>query len=239
MFDLEKELISISRFRQCPDDALREGTRIMVRRECRRAQTAGGRHLFQAKRPRLKWLAWVATAAAAALALMLVLSPAPTAQAAGYYTIDINPSVILRVDDGDIVLLASAGNAEASLLLDGLTLAGLDIGDALESIVRAAVQAGYFHVKGHVLVAHFGDTPGLTEQRAAQIVSSAAGESVSVMLLQSTKAEFESAGKAQKSAGIELLKKNARKLGLDETMDLSGMITALQERATQGHDAGS
>jgi hypothetical protein len=236
MLDIEKELKLISQQKQRPGDALRERTRVLVQFECRRVCPASEQRGRQAKTPRVfKWTAGFTAAAAVVLALLLVLSPVPTAKAAGYYTIDINPSITLRVDSDNNVLLASAGNNDAAALLDGLALLGLPVGDALESIVRAAAQAGYFYERRHVLVAHFGDTPGLSEQQAKDIVSGVAGEAVSVMLLQSTKDEFENAEKDHKNAGVELLKRNARGLGIDETMDMDSMISAIQEKKTQGH----
>ena len=236
MFDVEKELSSIGRMKQRPIDTLRDRTRVLVGFECRRVCPASEQCGSQVKTLRaFKWMAGFTAAAAVVLALLMVFSPVPTAKAAGYYTIDINPSITLLVDSDNNVLLASAGNKEAEALLDELEITGLSVEDALESIVRAAAQAGYFAEKGHVLIAHFGDAPGLSEQQANDIVSGAAGKSVSVMLLQSTKDEFDKAEKHNKNAGIELLKRKAKGLGIDETMDIDSLISAIQEKKPQGH----
>ena len=230
MLDIDKELKALSETKHSPGVALRQSTRALVRDEVRRMQTGEHRAHRKPARRAVRWAAVCAATAAVILFGALMLSPVHTAQAAGYYTVDINPSVTLSVDENDIVLGAAAGNDDAKALLKDTVLAGLPISDALDALVRAASENGWLADSGHVLVAHFGDTPGISEQQASDIVRSAAGDSVNVLVLQSTKEDYAAAEKQHKNAGLELLKKNAQSLGIDGSMDVDDVISAIEEK---------
>jgi len=230
MLDIDKELKALSQNKISPDKVLREKTRELVRQEYRRSQSGASQASAKPARHVVRWAAVVAAAAAVMLAVVMTLSPAKTAEAAGYYTVDINPSVSLSVDANDIVLSAKAGNSDAGQLLTGLSLGGLSIEDALDTIVRAASKGGWLKSDGHVLVAHFGSAPGLTEQQASKIVSDAAGNTVHVMVLQSSRNDYENAEKEHKNAGIELLRKNAGSLGINTDADTDTIIREMRTR---------
>ena len=233
MLDIDKELKALSEIKHSPSDALRQSTGALVRDEVRRMQPGERRVPVKSTRRVVRWAAVCAAAAAVILFAALMLSPIQTAQAAGYYTVDINPSVTLSVDENDVVLWAAAVNEDATALLENTKLVGLLIDDALDALVRAAAEDGWLADSGHVLVAHFGDTPGISEQQANDIVSSAAGHSVNVLVLQSTKEDYEVAEKQHKNAGLELLKKNAQSLGIDDSMDVDDVISAIGKKQNQ------
>ncbi len=236
MLDIDKELKALSKIKQKPGDALRASMHALVRDEARHLQRGERRLSAKPVRRKVRWAAVCAVAAALMLIAALTFTPAQTAQAAGYYTIDINPSVTLSVDENDIVLSAEAGNEDAAALLENMQLKGLPIANALDALVHAAADGGWLKENGHVLVAHFGDTPGISEQQTLEIVSSAAGDTVNVLVLQSTKESFENAEKQHKSAGLELLRKNAANLGIDSSMGMDDMITAVDKKQ---HPQGS
>ena len=238
MLDIDKQLKALSKIKHSPGDALRESTRVLVRDEVQRMQPIESRHAVKPARRAVRWAAVCAAAAAVILFAALALSPVHTAQAAGYYTVDINPSVTLSVDKNDVVLWATAVNEDAATLLDGTKLTGLPIGDALDTLVRAAAEGGWLADSGHVLVAHFGDTPGISEQQANDIVCSAAGDTVDVLVLQSTKEDYESTEEQHKNAGLELLKKNAQSLGIDDSMDVGDVISAIEKKQDQQNSNG-
>ncbi len=238
MLDIDKELKALSKIKQRPGNALRASTRALVQDEARRMQAGDRRISAKPARRKVRWAAVCAAAAALMLIAALALAPAQTAKAAGYYTIDINPSVTLSVDENDIVLSADAGNEDAAELLENMQLAGLPIGNALNALVEAAANGGWLKGNGHVLVAHFGDTPGISEQQAIEIVSSAAGDAVNVLVLQSSKENFEASEKQHKSAGLDLLRKNAESLGIDSGMDVDDMITAVEKKKHPQNNGG-
>lgn len=233
MLDIDKELKALSEIKHSPDEALRASTRALVHQEIHRLQPRERRPAVRPTRRVMRWPAVAAAAAAVILLAALMLPPVQTAQAAGYYTVDINPSVTLSVDANDVVLSAAAGNPDAAALLKDTRLTGLPISDALEALVRAASTGGWLSDNGHVLVAHFGDTPGISEQQAADIIRGAAGDTVNVLVLQSSKDDYEAAEMQQRSAGLELLKKNAHSLGVDDSLDVDDMITAVDKKQKQ------
>jgi hypothetical protein len=234
MFDIEKELRAFSRNKEVPSEALRESTRALVRREYNHTQA----NIFppvhaqgaSSRRRSARWVVIFAAAVAMMLGVTLVLSPPKSALAASYYTVDINPSMVLSMDANDIVINASAANADAESLLDNLSLIGLSIEDALSSIIRVSAENGWLQENGHVLVAHFGDTPGLTNEQVSDIVTKETPKTVSVLVLQSGKQDYEDAKKDNKEAGIELLKKSARDLGIDATADTDTLIREIRSR---------
>ena len=238
MLDIDKELKALSKIKHSPGDSLRQSTRDLVQNEARHMRTGGRREPAKPAQRIVRWAAVCTAAAAVVLFAALMLSPVHTAQAAGYYTVDINPSVTLSVDENDVVLWAVAANEDAAALLEDMKLIGLPISDALDALVRAAAEGGWLADSGHVLVAHFGNTPGISEQQANDIVSNAAGDSVNVLVLQSTKEDYEATEGQHQNAGLELLKKNAQSLDIDDSMDVDDVISAIAKKQNQQNSNG-
>jgi hypothetical protein len=230
LFELDKELQAIAADKYNPSEELRLKTRSMVSRAAQKRSKA---------RPSARKLTRLYPAVAAALAIILfvsVFSAAP-AQAAGYYTIDINPSISIAVDDNDNVLSVSAKNSEAEGLLAGLELAGMRFEDALKVIIQAAAQEGYLKDQGRLLVAHFGNDEGISQQELELIVSDQLPESgVSVLALHGGKDDFDNAESAGKKAGIELLLRGAREAGIEDE-DIGVVIGKMSGK--QGNAGGN
>ena len=238
MLDIDKELKALSKIKHSPGDSLRQSTRDFVQTEVRNMRAGEHRGTARPVQRVVRWAAICTAAAAVILFAALMLSSVHTAQAAGYYTVDINPSVTLSVDENDVVLWTVAANEDAATLLENMKLIGLPISDALDALVRAAAEGGWLADSGHVLVAHFGDTLGISAQQANDIVSNAAGNSVNVLVLQSTKEDYEAAEGQHKNAGLELLKKNAKNLGIDDSMDVDDVISAIEMKQNQQNSNG-
>lgn len=165
-------------------------------------------------------------AIAAALAIIMLVSvlPGAPAEAAGYYTVDINPSVSIAVDSEDNVLSASAKNTDAERVLSGLNLSGMRIGVALKAVIAAADSMGYIKDGGHVIIAHFGGGEGVSQKQAEEIVSLELPErSVKAVALNGTLDEFKTSEKAGKKAGIEALMQDAREAGI-KGQDIDAVI---------------
>jgi hypothetical protein len=122
----------------------------------------------------------------------------------------------MQVNASETVLAVSAENDDAVVLLKNVKLEGLPFERALSEFVRVADDQGYLKDQGHVLVAHFGETTGLTQQEIENAVSGATERVVTALLLQSTKAEFEQAKTQHSQPGIELLRKQAADQGIKE-----------------------
>lgn len=207
MFDIEKELRQIKFDTAHPSERLRQKTQQLVAQEVRKKQQT---------KPlgRLKWVLTSAMAVFAAFMIMFSLPPA--ADGISYYTVDINPSISVKVNTSRTVLEVSAENDDAVLLLKHVKLEGLALNEALSEFIKAADDQGYLKDQGHVLVAHFGEAASLTQQEIEDVVSGATEREVTALLLQSTKYEFEQTKAQHGQPGIELLKKKAAEQGIKE-----------------------
>ena len=94
--------------------------------------------------------ACVAIAAAAAVLVMGVLigreigqPAAPSANVAAIISLDVNPSVELRVDAAEKVLAAEARNADGAAALEGMELVGTQLNVAVNAIVGSMLKLGY------------------------------------------------------------------------------------------------
>jgi hypothetical protein len=224
LFDIDKELQAMRAERYIPDEELRQKTRRLTSRAARE---------INGRKPRARkksLLYYPATAVVLAVILALSVFSAAPAQAAGYYTIDINPSISVAVDNDENVLFVTAKNKEAKELLAGAGLAGMRFEDALKVVINSASQKGYLRDGGHLLVAHFGDSEGMSQQTLEQIVIEQLPErGVIALALNGGKDEFEKAQKAGQKPGIELLMGGAREVGIKEK-DIDVVIDKMSEK---------
>jgi len=210
MIDIDRKLKSLNIDRHTPSETLRSSTRT---RCASQAQDEMQHTAHKAHRPlRLRW-AIPAAALAVAVLMLIAIVPFGTVQAAGYYTVDINPSISFEVDSGDVVLAVTAENDDAADLLQGLDLAGMPFTGALRTVVQAASASGYLAQDGHVLIAHFGDGEGISQQQAQNIVQGEAGSTVRVLAMNTNRNRFEHAN-GEESAGMKLLREQAREQGV-------------------------
>jgi|GEM_PF-2936260 len=207
MFDIDKELRGIKFDTAHPSAQLKQKTQQLVMQEVRKKQQS----------VRLGRLSWVLTPAITVIAAILILFSLPSAaDEVSYYTVDINPSISMQVDASETVLEVSAENDDAVMLLEKVKLEGLPFEKALSEFVGAADDQGYLKDQGHVLVAHFGETAGLSQEDIEDVVSGATERKVTALVLQSTTADFEKAKTQHSQPGIELLKKQAADQGIEE-----------------------
>ncbi len=207
MFDIEKELRGIKFETAHPSERLRQKTQQLVTQEVRKKQQT---------KP-IGRLTWVLTSAMAVFAaFMIIFSLPPAADGVSYYTVDINPSVSVKVNASKTVLEVSAENDDAVLVLKTVKLEGLALKEALSEFIKAADDQGYLKDQGHVLVAHFGEAASLTQQEIDDVVSGATEREVTALLLQSTTNEYEQNKTQHGQPGIELLKKKAAEQGIKE-----------------------
>lgn len=207
MFDIEKELRGVKFETAHPSERLRQKTQQLVTQEMRKKQ-----QIMPIGR-----LTWVLTSAMAVFAaLMIIFMLPPAADRVSYYTVDINPSISVKVNASKTVLEVSAENDDAVLVLKNVKLEGLALKEAFSEFIKAADDQGYLKDQGHVLVAHFGEAASLTQQEIDDVVSSATEREVTALLLQSTTNEYEQTKAQHGQPGIELLKKKAEEQGIKE-----------------------
>jgi len=230
MFDMEKALKEVKFEIQGPNDKLRKETRQNAAIEFRKTQS----------RKQVIKLPWAIPATAMIFALLFLVMLPITAEGASYYTIDINPSISMRVDGTGMVLDVTAENDDAKVLLSQITLTHLTFEDALKTVVEAADALGYVKDNGHVLVACFGDKAVCTQQQIEQTVAEATRRKVRVLLLKGTKDRFEKAKEQHLKPGIELLKELAEKYG-DTKADVDTMIDCVRDNLYEygGSESGN
>ena len=229
MYNIEKELNEIEFQKHELDDSTRLAVRLM----------AIGQAQKNAQPEKRVWLMrTVYSAAVVALAVFLIFAVIPDASPAGYYTIDINPSISIAVDQNDNVLEVSAENSDAHRLLEGTLLRDISFEQALEQIVNLAAAQGYFEQDAHLLVAHFGETPGISTEKVKQAVSQSTEHPVQVLVLQSTKTEYQNAKRQNKKAGVEMLKQKARDMHLDDDNEVGAIIDSMVDTQSDQSNAG-
>lgn len=210
MFDIDNELEKLKKEKFKPDEKLRGETRRRIR-----AAVRGGEVKRAAER-RTVLRACCAFALAVAMIIVLSVNFTGPAQAAGYYTIDINPSISVAVDNNNVVISVTPENNDASEMLKGLDLTGLSFNDALRIIINTAVEDSYLKDNGNVLIAHFGSGDGIPREELSSIVTEESSNSVTVLVLSSGKGDYEKAKKSGDKAGIQLLLHNAKNMGIED-----------------------
>lgn len=229
MIDIEKELRSIkTEYR--PDESLRRRTRSMVTGEAGKKKAG---NIFFRK------AALIYSSAAAfvlILALCISLLTAAPAKAAGYYTIDINPSISVAVDKNNVVLSVSPEDEDAAVMLEGLDMQGMQFEDALKAVLQAAKQKDYLKDSGHVLVAYFGDGEGVTQDEINCIVNEQLPQGkVNTLALNGSADDYNNAKKSGKKAGIELLLSSADAAGIEEK-DPDTVINIMSDKLNDEKD---
>jgi hypothetical protein len=226
LIDIEKELRNI-RTEFKPDERLRQRTRSLVISE------AGKRNRSKTDFKKAAFKFSPAVAFVLVLVLCISLFTSAPARAAGYYTIDIDSSISVAVDQNDTVISVSAEDDEAAALLEGLDIDGMQFEDALKVIVQAAAQKDYLKEDGHVLVAHFGDGEGISQEDVNTIVDGQLpADKVSALALNGSADDYKNAKKSGKKAGIELLLNSADAAGIEEK-DPDTVISIMSDKANK------
>ncbi len=215
MIDIDKQLQKIELKTIKPDDILVNKTKTRMKRIIRK-QDKSNRKVFW----RTMAVAIPAAAALVVVAVLLMFSSrggTPMLADSVYYTIDINPSIVLEVDDSDRIISIAARNEDALDLMGNIQCLGMDIREAIPLIISEAKKLGYIteDQDNYVLIARFGEENGhLSESEINSIVSDVTGGEAHVLYLIGSledKAEAELKGK---SAGIYLLEKHAKEQGI-------------------------
>ena len=139
------------------------------------AQDAGP-YLTELTPRRRRPLRAVPAVLAACLALVLsigLLRPALfTAQeAVSVVSLDVNPSVVLTLDDERRVLEATAQNGDGAAILDGMDLAGTDLNVAVNAIIGSLVKNGYVDALANSILISVEDADSARAQSLRETLS--------------------------------------------------------------------
>lgn len=142
----------------------------------------------------------------------------------GYYTVDINPSISLGVDDDDKVAKVVSQNKDADQLLADLDVNGEDIEAAILQIVNAAKAAGYLaDQEKYVLVGYFSKDGFFASSLQADLEKSL-GEMVHLLLVSGTLENKTQADGLGVSAGLLALSKEAEGVSITKNDGIKEVI---------------
>ncbi len=121
---------------------------------------------------RASWQRWVAIAAVFALFLGggLFMFTLFGGQASAVIALDVNPSLEIEVDDDGEVVRVNALNEDASAVLDGMKLKGVDVDVAVNAIIGSMLQKGYISAdKNSVLISVNAKDAALADRLEARV----------------------------------------------------------------------
>lgn len=212
MFDIDRYLNSLKIKEFSPQDELVERTK----EQCIKA----GKRLRRRpeRKGQIKKAAYIALPAAAILLIGVVLGAflfgaKDTAQPSvvAYYTVDINPSVCINVDEDEVVASIKYQNKDAKALLAGMDIVGLPAIDAIRKIIGAAEAAGYLEGnEKYVLVGRFGSGgDDELDDLQAQLEESL-GDMINLLVISGSLEDKQAADASDVSAGLLKLSKMAK-----------------------------
>ncbi|NMC27292.1 MAG: hypothetical protein GYA42_04015 [Syntrophomonadaceae bacterium] len=114
-------------------------------------------------------------AIAACMAVMLLGGGFAWATPTSYLSVDINPSVELGINALDRVVRVQALNEDGTVILEGLSIKGLQVDEAVSLIVDAAAEQGYIEKDGSSIVSI---TAGTDNKKKADALTADAEEGV-------------------------------------------------------------
>lgn len=180
---------------------------------------------------------WTSLAVAAALALMVGgfgLRYQSANAVASVVSLDVNPSIELEVNKNEKVLSATALNADAKTVLDGMELKGTQLNVAVNAIVGSLLQNGYLESLSSAILISVEDADtqrasrlqtALTAEVDAALQHASAGAAVLSQTVTYDKALEETARSSSISVGKAALIENIRqvnnKLAFDDLAKLS------------------
>lgn len=154
----------------------------------------------------------------------------------GYYTVDINPSICLGVDEGDNVTKVTGQNEDADQLLSDLDFEGENVKDAILKIVDAAKEAGYLaDSEKYVLVGYF-SRDGFFSSSLQSELEASLGDMVHLLLVSGTLDSKTQADSLGVSAGLLALSKEVEGVTVAKTdgvKDVVAKCAAIEDAKTE------
>lgn len=158
----------------------------------------------------------------------------PVQAAAACFTVDINPSVRVNVDDNNVVTSLSAQNDDAQTLIKKLDCVGMGAVDAIYKIVEQAKSDGYLNDQNkYVLVGCFGvtneeQTLGSLQDRLEQDF----GDMVTLLIVSGTLDDKSEADLLNVSPGLLKLSKMAEDVQLKDDDKVEDVVDEIKNKYT-------
>ncbi len=232
MFDLDAYLEKISIKEVTPSDTLVSTT----------VEKCGEVIKTKEKEQKLfKQIKRAALIAAPACALLLIgiligaqlfgATPASTQPVSACFTVDINPSVCVNVDENSIVISLAAQNDDAEELIKKLDCVGLSAEEAIYKIVEQAKLDGYLNdINKYVLIGCFGvsnenETLGSLQNKLEQEF----GDIVNLLIVSGSLDDKSQADSLAVSAGLLKLSRMAEGVQLNDGDKVEDVVDELNK----------
>ena len=147
-----------------------------------------------------------------------------------FYTVDINPSICIHVDENEIVKSVKSQNKDAQKLLESISCEGLSSSSAIELIINAAMDAGYINdTNKYVLVGRFGDANeqallSLQEQLEADI-----DDIIQLLIVSGSFEDKQSADELNVSAGLLKLSQMAEGVEIEDNAKVKDVVEQVSQ----------
>ena len=232
MFDIDKYLQDMRIKEFYPSDSLIEKTKISCEKA---ARPRAAKHYSKTKGSKLTRAAVIAIPAALMLLVGVLLGAFLFAEkddpsVVAFYTVDINPSICIHVDENEIVKSIKSQNKDAQKLLESISCEGLSSSSAIELIINAAMDAGYINdTNKYVLVGRFGDANeqallSLQEQLEADI-----DDMIQLLIVSGSFEDKQSADELNVSAGLLKLSQMAEGVEIEDNAKVKDVVEQVSQ----------
>ena len=213
MFDIDKYLddLKIKEFE--PSDSLVQKTK----KECERNMKPAKVHHKHSKETK-KWFSKGALIAIPAAIMLLVgvflgaflFGERTAPSVVAFYTVDINPSVCVNVDENEVVQSVKSQNEDAEKLLKSIDCVGLSVPDAVAKIIEASKQAGFLDgEQKYVLIGRFGEGNEKALNDLQSQLDAKLGDLIDLLIVSGSLEDKLNADGLHVSAGLLVLSKMA------------------------------
>lgn len=233
MFDIDKYLddLRIKEFE--PSDSLVEKTKTSCEKYLNLNKE---KKYYRSKNNGISKAALITIPAAAMLLIGVVLgaiifgSVPANSNITAFYTVDINPSVCVNVDENEIVTSIESQNEDAKKLLNSLDCVSKTPTKAIEIIIKAAKQAGYLNSENtYVLVGRFGDgNKEALEGLQAQLENSL-DDMIQLLIVSGSLKDKHDADELNVSAGLLKLSQMAEGIVVKNNTNVEDVVDELSE----------
>ena len=167
----------------------------------------------------------ILTIFSAVMVLVVLIAVVPNNSVSAYYTVDINPSFCLLVDEDDIVTGIEYVNDDAKELKESIDCVGLPIDEAIEVIIAVAKEAGYVTDGQYILVGKFAaesEEKDFTDLQTK--LEQSFGDMIQLVVVNGTLEDKEAADELSVSAGLLKLSELAGKTSVTQEEKVEDFI---------------
>ncbi len=233
MFDIDKYLndLKIKEFE--PSDSLIQKTV----KECEKTMKPQKVHRRVATESRKRFNRGALIAIPAAVMLLVgvlvgafIFGEKSDPSVVAFYTVDINPSICVNVDENEIVVSVKSQNDDAKKLLKSIYCVGLTVPQAVEKIIEAAKLAGFLDgEQKYVLVGRFGDNNEAALKDLQAQLNAKLGDLIELLIVTGSLEDKLNADNLHVSAGLLILSQMADGVEITGDKKVSDVVDEVNE----------